>query len=170
MGTNFNTLTRESERFNALKHENRTIYFDMDGTIADLYAVPNWLNKLEAENPEPYEAAKPLCDLAQLGALCCELQAEGWKIGIISWLSKTSSKNYDKLVRQAKKNWLKEFLPIKFNEIHIVKYGTPKHSVAKDKNGILFDDEIQNCEKWKGMAFNVMKYDIIEILENILDR
>ena len=36
------------------------IYLDMDGTIADLYAVPNWLKMLRAENPAPYIQAEPL--------------------------------------------------------------------------------------------------------------
>ena len=30
-----------------------TIWFDMDGTISDLYAVENWLPMLRAENPKP---------------------------------------------------------------------------------------------------------------------
>ena len=36
------------------------IWLDMDGTIADLYAVENWLPMLQAHNPTPYEQAKPL--------------------------------------------------------------------------------------------------------------
>ena len=32
----------------------KMICFDMDGTIADLYAVPNWLDKLRAEDASPY--------------------------------------------------------------------------------------------------------------------
>ena len=38
------------------------IYFDMDGTIADLYGVENWLNDLRTERTTPYEIATPLCD------------------------------------------------------------------------------------------------------------
>ena len=32
----------------------KMICFDMDGTIADLYAVPGWLEKLRAEDATPY--------------------------------------------------------------------------------------------------------------------
>ena len=31
----------------------KMVVFDMDGTIADLYAVPNWLQMLRAEDPTP---------------------------------------------------------------------------------------------------------------------
>ena len=31
----------------------KMICFDMDGTIADLYAVPNWLEKLRAYDASP---------------------------------------------------------------------------------------------------------------------
>ena len=32
----------------------RTIWFDMDGTIANLYGVDNWLDKLHASDASPY--------------------------------------------------------------------------------------------------------------------
>ena len=38
----------------------KAIFWDMDGTIADLYNVPNWLDKLRAEDTSPYREAKPL--------------------------------------------------------------------------------------------------------------
>ena len=38
------------------------ICFDMDGTIADLYGVQDWLTHLENENVYPYIAAKPLAE------------------------------------------------------------------------------------------------------------
>ena len=37
-----------------------TIYFDMDGTLANFYGVENWLDYLENEDTTPYEIAKPL--------------------------------------------------------------------------------------------------------------
>ena len=41
------------------KELNITINFDMDGTIADLYGVKNWLSYLEAEDTTPYAIANP---------------------------------------------------------------------------------------------------------------
>ena len=46
-----------------MKTLNITINFDMDGTIADLYGVENWLEYLIAENTFPYANARPLLHL-----------------------------------------------------------------------------------------------------------
>ena len=40
------------------------IWFDMDGTIANLYGVDGWLSALNAFDPSPYEIAKPLVNLS----------------------------------------------------------------------------------------------------------
>jgi len=145
-----------------------TIYFDMDGTIADLYNVENWLPKLRAENSSPYVEAEAMVDTGELQLYLSILQNRGCKLGIISWLSKGSSKSYDKMVRQAKKNWLKENLPeITFDETHFVKYGTRKDYIAKDKNGILFDDSEEVRNNWRGIAVNPNTEDIIEFLKKV---
>ena len=142
----------------------RTIYFDMDGTIADLYGVENWLDDLRNERTRPYEKAETLCDMSTLNNLLERLQAKGWKIGIISWLSKNSSKEYAKAVTRSKKEWLKSHFSIKFDETHFVKYGTRKDYIAKDKNGILFDDDKSVREKWKGRTINPKEVNINSIL------
>ena len=125
------------------------IYLDMDGTIADLYGVENWLADLVSKNARPYREAKRLVAEERLA----ELVKLGYELAIVSWLAKNSNKEYDKEVRKAKREWLKENYPnIKFEEIHIVKYGTPKSKVVKEKNGILVDDEKPNRIEWKGLA------------------
>lgn len=145
-----------------------TIYFDMDGTIADLYSVDGWLSHLRAESAMPYADAAPLVDVGELQLYLSILQNRGYKIGVISWLAKGSSKSYDKIVRKTKKNWLRATFPeIHFDEIHIVKYGTRKDYVAKDKNGIIFDDDERVREKWRGLAINPNMEDIIEKLREI---
>ena len=142
-----------------------TIYFDMDGTIANLYGVNNWLPKLQAEDASPYAEATPLINMDNLQLLLAILQNRGYKIGIISWLAKNSSKSYDKMVRKAKIEWLRSMLPeIHFDEMHIVKYGTRKDYVAKDKTGIIFDDDERVRNKWRGESFNPNTENIIEIL------
>lgn len=145
-----------------------TIYFDMDGTIANLYGVENWLSQLRAEDATPYAEAAPLVDMSELQLYLSILQNRGYKIGVISWLAKNSSKSYDKIVRKTKKEWLRATLPeIQFDEIHIVKYGTRKDYVAKDKFGIIFDDDERVREKWRGLPINPNTEDIIEKLKEI---
>ena len=143
------------------------IYLDMDGTIADLYAVPNWLKMLRAENPAPYIQAEPLVRLSALARHLNRLQRNGYIIGIISWGSKHATPEYDEAVAKAKNFWLNKHLPnVKFDEIHIVPYGTPKSTVAKEKNGYLFDDEEDNRVEWGINAFDVVNMlDILGELE-----
>ena len=144
----------------------RTIFFDMDGTIADLYGVENWLDFLIASDSLPYEIAKPLIRLSALARILHRLQDEGYRVGIISWLSKNSTPEYDEKVTEAKKNWLKTHLPsVKFDEINIVPYGTAKEKFAKTEKDILFDDEEKNRQNWTGEAFGVEN--ILEILRGL---
>ena len=143
-----------------------TIFFDMDGTIADLYGVENWLDYLIASDALPYEIAKPLIRLNALARILNRLQKQGYKVGVISWLAKNSNTDYDEKVTKAKKEWLKKHLAsVNFDEIHIVKYGTPKQTFAKTENDILFDDEEKNRNDWTGKAFDVNE--IIEILKGM---
>ena len=144
----------------------RTIYFDMDGTIADLYGVTNWLEYLMEENTLPYEVAKPLLRLSALAKILNRLQREGFKIGIISWLSKNGTDEYNTAVTTAKENWLKKHLKsVQFDEIHIVKYGTNKDLFRHTDEDLIFDDEEKNRKSWGGQAHDVNN--ILEILKGI---
>lgn len=143
-----------------------TIFFDMDGTIADLYGVENWLDYLIASDTLPYAVAKPLLKLNSLARILNRLQREGYRIGVISWLSKSGTEEYNNAVTETKKNWLKKHLAsVHFDEINIVKYGTPKQMFARTENDILFDDEEKNRNNWTGKAFDVNV--IIEILKGM---
>ena len=143
-----------------------TIWFDMDGTIADLYGVEGWLDMLIAKDALPYEIAKPLLRLNSLARVLNRLQKKGYKIGIISWLAKNSNEEYDKAVTSAKEKWLRNHLAsVVFDEINIVAYGTPKQTFVKSEDDILFDDEKQNRDSWTGKAFDVNE--IIEILKGM---
>ena len=59
---------------------NKMVCFDMDGTIADLYGVKGWLEYLQAENPWPYLAARPMCDMDALRDVLLKLKEQGWEI------------------------------------------------------------------------------------------
>ena len=128
------------------------IYFDMDGTIADLYSVADWEKKLDNMDSSPYAEATPLLDMVRFSELLNELQNNDIKIGIISWSSKTGTQEYKKEVRAAKLNWLKRNLPnVNWDEIHIVKYGTTKANCTRKhgKGQILIDDNEKIRKGWK---------------------
>ena len=141
-----------------------TIWFDMDGTIADLYGVENWLPMLRAGDPTPYLMARPLVNLSVLARMLNKLQKQGYEIGVISWTSKTGTPDYNAAVTAAKYAWLSKHLPsVDFDEIHVVPYGTPKQVFAHSDDDILFDDEAKNRENWTGLALDVT--DIIGALK-----
>ena len=143
-----------------------TFNFDMDGTIADLNGVENWLEYLINEDTLPYESAKPLLHLASLARKLNSLQRSGYNIAVISWLSKSGTEEYNEAVTAVKLNWLAQHLPsVQWNEVHIVPYGTPKQNFCNNPLDILFDDEERNRNDWTGRAYDVQN--IMEILKEI---
>ena len=131
-------------------NNNATIYFDLDGTIADLYGFNDWLTYLQNEQTIPYAKAELLVDGEQFRNFLAAGRAAGVLFGVISWGAKNASKDYQKAIRSVKIDWLKKNnLLGYFGELHIVKHGTPKNRVAKNRTGVLIDDELQrwNVEK-----------------------
>ena len=57
---------------------------------------------------------------------------------------------------------------IQWDEINLVKYGPPKHHVAKTKRGIIFDDNKEVRETWNGIAFD--EKDILDVLKFLIAR
>lgn len=147
----------------------RTIYFDMDGTIADLYGVKDWLSKLESYDSSPYREAATMNKLDEVCELCSKLQAQfQFRIGVISWLADNASHEYKIEVRRIKKEWLSKNFMCRIGELHIVQYGCRKDYVAEDKNGIIFDDSESVRKKWRGISVNPNETDIVTFLQNLL--
>lgn len=145
----------------------KAIYFDLDGTIANLYAVENWLSMLRAYDETPYRTAQVMLNMAHLARVLNTLQKQGYHIGIVSWLSKFPTEEYDRKVINAKKEWLGIHLKsVHFDEIKIVAHGTPKSKAVLYGGGILFDDEQPNRNEWKGKAYD--EKNILEILKNLV--
>ena len=141
----------------------KAINFDMDGTLCDFYGVENWLEYLINRDATPYAVAKPLLNLSALARKLNALQREGYEINIISWLAKNSTEEFDEIVTETKKKWLKKHLPsVNWNKITIVAYGIDKSTLG---NGILFDDEELNRKMWGEGAYDVD--DILGILSQV---
>lgn len=141
------------------------IWFDMDGTIADLYGVENWLEMLIAHDETPYAIAKPIVNLSVLAKLMNKVQRKGFEICIVSALAKDSTAEYDERVRNAKIKWLTNHLKsVHFDEIRFVPYWYTKNNVNTGAD-VLFDDEERHLEKWTGTAVHASK--MIETLKAI---
>lgn len=142
------------------------IWFDMDGTIADLYGVNDWLEKLINFDPTPYAEAKPLVNLSLLARLMNRVQRNGFEICIVTALSKNSTAEYDEAVIRAKKMWLGRHLrSVQFDEIRFVPYWFTKNDVNSGED-ILFDDEARHLEAWTGRACPADE--MIETLKSLL--
>jgi len=130
----------------------RTINLDMDGTFVNLYGVEGWLEDLLAKNTRPYEVAEPLVNFSALARVLNNKQRKGWKINVISWTAKVDDDDFNNRVVTAKLNYLAKRLPsVKFDNVVIVPYGTPKSTCGY---GYLFDDEEPNRKEWGAGAFD----------------
>lgn len=150
---------------------NKTLVFDMDGTIANLYGVDGWLEMLRAKDATPYKVAEPMYDMDSLAELLKLLKEIGWTIAVTSWLVMGATKAYDEKVRQAKREWLEKY-NFPFDEIHLVKYGTTKANCTRKNGGfqILVDDNEKVRNGWNlGDTINANE-NIMEKLADLLLR
>lgn len=148
--------------------ENKWIWLDMDGTIADFYSVNGWLDDLIAKSTRPYEKAESIYDVDIIFTLA-ELKTKGYNIGVISWGSKNSSDEFLTRVTEAKKQWLYDNLfDLVVDKIIVTHYGVNKSETCKKYGyGILIDDEKQNRDSWElGDTINANE-DILKILKNL---
>lgn len=143
-----------------------TIFFDMDGTLGNLYGVEGWLDMLIQGDTTPYAVAQPLLNMSALARRIHSLQATGYQVGIISWLSKSGTEEYNAEVIEVKKAWLRKHLAsVVFDKMFIVPYGTPKEQFAESPLDVLFDDEQRNRDSWTGQAYGVD--DILGVLRSL---
>jgi len=151
----------------------KMLVWDMDGTIADLYSVPRWLEYLREENPLPYQEAAPMENMEQLALILKMCQVAGIDVRIVTWLSKDASPKYKEATRNAKMEWLRNY-GFPFNHFHGVSYGTTKaNSVRKylgtDDEAILIDDNSKVRKGWKlGRTIDPTETNVLETLWDIL--
>lgn len=148
---------------------NKWVWFDMDGTLADLYSDPNWLKEVRSYNPAPYLNAKPIYEQRSLLRSLSALKAKGFKLGIISWASKITTTKYTKETKAAKVKWLKEHdLYNMFDKILITSYGDNKSNrCSYYGRGILVDDEEGNLDSWKLGRTICAKDNILPAIEQL---
>lgn len=125
------------------------VYLDMDGTLADLYNEPNWLNDLRAEKTKPFENAKPMTTEE---VLYNHFPKGQYEIKILSMTPKNATKKYCDEVEKAKNAWLDKYFPSLKNRIYLP-YGNNKN-LKNSKEAILVDDSEPIRENYKGLALN----------------
>lgn len=144
----------------------KTLYFDMDGTIADLYNVDGWLKDLRDFKTRPYKEAQPIYDMEQLNELLYRFKEEGYDIEVITWAAKECDEEYLKAIHNTKADWLNKY-GFPYDRMHTINYGVSKSSRAR-KRGILIDDNKLVRQEWsKGDTIDATK-NIIEELKKYL--
>lgn len=125
------------------------IYFDMDGTVYDLYGMNNWLELLENEKAEAFTLGAPLVNIEELNKAAERLIEIGVEFGIITWLPKNATKGYEIECAKVKEEWKNQNMPF-VKEFYAVPYGTPKHKVPtkKAKTMVIFDDNETIRNEW----------------------
>jgi len=149
--------------------EQPMIYFDLDGTVYDLYSQPEWLARITTlADPTAYaNEDATLVDMVALQEVLFDLMDKGYGVGVVSWLAKNASEDYNAVVRSVKREWVAKFLPMA-TEVHIVKYGTPKHNIINRKHdAIIVDDAAEVREAWKHGQVIDANGDIIESLRKL---
>lgn len=132
----------------------QAIYFDLDGTLANLYGVASWCERLNAEDVTPYVEAKPLVSPDRLRRLLLDFKNANVALGVISWGAMNASNAYNRATRKAKLEWCERYLHGCFDEFHVVKYGTPKHHVRRIADSVLVDDNATVREQWQGRTID----------------
>ena len=76
-----------------------SIWFDLDGTLAELYKVEGWLSKLRNNDWSVYSECAPRHNYQRINAAIEALIENGWQVGVITWASKGIGwdKNLDKI-------------------------------------------------------------------------
>jgi FMN phosphatase YigB (HAD superfamily) len=149
--------------------DTKWIWFDMDGTIADLYGVNGWLEDLINFDVRPYALAKSIYNEVDILETLINLKEKGYNIGIISWGSKANNKAFDMAVAEVKKQWLREkCFDLILDKIIVTAYGVCKADTCRKYGaGILVDDEEQNRNAWDlGETIDATK-NIIEELRRV---
>ena len=127
----------------------KKIYFDMDGTVYDLYGMENWLEMLRNEEKGAFTLGNALVDMVALKEVCLRLIAKGYQIGIITWLPMGASLEYCEICTKEKREWAENNMPY-ISEFYALEYGVPKQYAPARRAAEMWlvDDNKEVREMW----------------------
>ncbi len=151
----------------------KKIYFDMDGTVADLYGEKNWLDNLRNEREGSFINLRPLVDMNELAMVCHQLMNLGYSFGVITWLPMGASYEFERVCEEEKRAWVEEFMPW-VSEFYAQSYGVPKQYAPSKRAAemILVDDNAEVRAMWNTEVQRSSidaTQDIIKELRKLLD-
>lgn len=150
----------------------KNIYFDMDGTIADLYGEKNWLDSLMNEKKGLFYNLPVMHDKQELITVINDLIDNGYNVSVITWMPKNVSDKYIEIVADEKRKWIAKHFPM-IKDIYCLGYGVPKQKAEykKSKLDILVDDNEEVLKLWETpIQRKIIKADnnLIFKLQNLL--
>lgn len=127
----------------------KKIYFDMDGTVYDLYGMDNWLEMLRNEEKGAFTLGNALVNMDELKEVCLRLIAKGYQIGIITWLPMGASLEYCEICTKEKREWAEKNMPY-ISEFYALEYGVPKQYAPARRAAEMWlvDDNKEVREMW----------------------
>lgn len=125
------------------------VYLDMDGTIADLYHQPNWLERLLSEDKTIFTECEPLTTMETLEKI---FPTDKYNIVILSMTPKNATIEYCKNVESQKNEWLNKYFPNLKKRIYLP-YGNNKN-LKNSSRAILVDDNETIRNSYRGLALN----------------
>lgn len=133
-----------------MKKKYNAVLLDMDGTIANTYAISDWLDQLRNESVKPFEVAEPLISESTLLSLftdeniiVCTMLPKGVALGT----------PYANACQQAKREWLGKYFP-NLTNILFMEYGNDKSLGDYSKNCLLVDDSDTIRSNFNGYTLN----------------
>lgn len=127
----------------------KTVYLDMDGTIANLYGIENWLPRLRAEDKTIFLECEPMISEKEL---LKKFPSENFEMKILSMTPLNATENYCLDVINQKNEWLNKYFPSITKRIYRP-YGHNKN-LKNSENAILIDDSEPIRNSWRGTAIN----------------
>ena len=112
----------------------KTVWFDMDGTLYDLYNIPGWLELLQMEEPGIFQHGQPMYNPFFIQQAILALIAHGWQVGVITWAPKGVAEEEPFFIetKRAKQEWLRRHYPELLENFYCLPYGESKSVCACD--------------------------------------
>lgn len=127
----------------------KKVYLDMDGTIANLYAIDQWLTRLRNEDTTIFLECAQMITQEELFKI---FPQEQYEIVILTMTPMNCSKEYHNQVIDQKNAWLDKLFPQLTKRIFL-KYGHNKN-LKNSANAILVDDSEPIRKSFRGIALN----------------
>ena len=146
----------------------KSIWFDMDGTIAELYKVEGWLSALRSNDWSVYSKCAPRHNYQRINMAIEALIANGWQVGVITWASKGIGWGDDlNEIANEKFNWLCRFFPaLADGHFACIPYGYSKADLLEEKYdtydvAYLVDDNKEVRQEWRSHSCEYVKFKTI---------